>query len=64
MKTAAIAIDEWKLAIFEKHLAAAGYEHTQHPGLTAGTLFLKVATHNLAKLQSVIEKAQTECATQ
>ena len=31
---AGIAIDAWKLTIFKKHLDDAGYEYTEHPGLT------------------------------
>lgn len=64
MKTAGVAIDAWKLPIFKKHLDAAGYSYTEHPGVTAGTLFLKVKTERIATLQPVIEKAQEECKKQ
>ena len=61
MKTAAVAIDAWKLAIFKRHLDAAGYSYTEGPGLTPDTLFLKVKTDLIAPLQRVIEAAQKEC---
>lgn len=61
MKTAGIAIDKWKLAIFKRHLDAAGYSYTEHPGLTADSLFLKVKTDFVAPLQKVVEAAQLEC---
>jgi len=40
MQKAAIVIDVWKLPVFERHLAAAGYEFEQRPGLTGKTLTL------------------------
>lgn len=64
MKTAGIAIDGWKLAIFKRHLDAAGYSYTEHPGLTPDSLFLKVKADRVAPLQRVIDAAQLECKTQ
>lgn len=61
MKTAAVAIDAYKLATFKRNLDAAGFTYTEHPGLTAGTLFLMVKTATVAELQPVIERAQREC---
>ena len=61
MKTAGIAIDDWKLATFKHHLEAAGYAYTEHPGVTANTLLLKVKTERIAPLQKVVEAAQREC---
>lgn len=61
MKTAGIAIDNWKLEIFRKHLDEAGYSYTEHPGLTPEAMILKVKTERLAPLQRVIERAQKEC---
>lgn len=61
MKTAGIAIDKWKLPIFKRHLDDAGYSYTEHPGLTADTLLLKVKTEFVAPLQKVVEAAQQEC---
>ncbi len=52
MITAGVAIDDWKLSIFERHLRGAGYAYTRHPGLSAGTLTLKVKTENLEALLS------------
>ncbi len=64
MKTAGVAIDKWKLAIFKRHLDAAGYSYTEHPGVTHDTLILKVKTDRVAPLQRVIEAAQLECKAQ
>lgn len=58
---AGVAIDAWKLSIFKKHLDGAGYTYTEHPGLTEGTLFLKVNTDSASKLACIIEVAQQEC---
>lgn len=60
MKTA-IALDAWKLAIFKRHLDAAGYSYTEHPGLTADMLILKVKTERVSDLQKVVERAMKEC---
>lgn len=62
--TAAIALDAWKLPIFKRHLEAAGYSYTEHPGLTADMLILKVKTERISDLQPVVERAQMECKTQ
>ena len=60
MPKAAIAIDDWKLPIFERHLAGAGYEFEQHPGLTGNTLTLTVTTPCLNALEVVVRAANTE----
>lgn len=62
MKVAAVVLDAWKLPIFEKHLKEAGYTYEQAPGLTKGTLTLRVAYEWVASLQPIIEAAQKECA--
>ena len=63
MPKAAIAIDDWKLPIFERHLTVAGYEWEQHPGLTENTLTLTVTTPCLNALVVVVREANTEAAT-
>lgn len=60
-QTAGIAIDNWKLPIFKRHLDAGGFSYTEHPGLTADALVLKVETPTIAILQPVVEAAQQEC---
>lgn len=62
--TAGIAIEKWKLPIFKRHLDGARYSFTEHPGVTAETMFLKVQTSDLIALQTVIQAAQRECKTQ
>ncbi len=61
-KTAAVAIDTWKLPTFKRHLDAAGYSYTKHPGITEDTLTLKVKYEWLADLKPIIEAANAECA--
>jgi len=63
MPKAAIAIDDWKLPIFERHLTVAGYEWEQYPGLTENTLTLTVTTPCLNALAVVVREANTEAAT-
>lgn len=60
---AAIAIDDWKLPIFERHLKEAGYEFKTVPGLTPGTLLLQViTTRSFTELQPIVQAAQLEAA--
>ena len=59
---AGIAIDSWKLPIFKRHLDAAGFTYTEHPGITADTLLLKVQTEWAHKLQPIVQAANDECA--
>ena len=61
MKTAGVAIDDWNLPIFKKHLDAAGYTYTEHPGLTQDTLTLVVEYEWVAELKPIIEAANKEC---
>ena len=57
-----IAIDEWKLPIFERHLKQAGYSF-ENCGLFADTtLLLRVDTPNLVALGEVIKAANAEAA--
>ena len=62
MSKAAIAIDSWKLPIFERHLAQAGYQFDNAGTFVAGTLILKVDTDNLVALAGVVRAANTEAA--
>lgn len=62
MKTAGIAIDDWKLTIFKRHLQQAGYSVKNAGPLTNGTLLLQVHTTNLEALGEVVKAANTEAA--
>ena len=62
MKTAAIAIDDWKLEIFKKHLDKAGYAYEKCKGLTENMLILSVKTKSIAKLKPIVEAANKEAA--
>lgn len=57
---AGIAIDDWKLFIFEEHLSKAGYIFTKHEGVTKDTLLLKVDTNDLKALGTVVRAANDE----
>jgi hypothetical protein len=56
-----IGLDDWKLAIFKRHLDEAGYSYEPPVTLIPGTLILKVKTNSIAALKIVIEAAQKEC---
>jgi len=62
MKKAAIAIDAWKLSIFERHLSQSGYTWKQVDGLTANALILTVETKNMVALGAVVKAANDEAA--
>jgi hypothetical protein len=62
MKTAGIALDDWKLPTFKKHLDAAGYKYDEPVQFTEGTLILKVHYEWVHELKPIIEAAQRECA--
>ena len=62
MSKAAIAIDEWKLPIFERHLQQSGYAFKNAGNFTAGALMLQVETTNLVALGEVVKAANTEAA--
>lgn len=59
---AGIAIDGWKLDIFDRHLKDGGFEYVKCPGITADTLTLQVETDDVNKLAQVIQRAQLECS--
>lgn len=61
MKTAGIAIDDWKLDVFKRRLTEAGYTYSVRPGLTKGTLLLKVPYTDRDALTKVIQAAVNEC---
>jgi hypothetical protein len=63
-KVAAVALDDWKLPIFKKHLDAAGYKYEHPVNLTtdAKNLILKVHYEWVHELKPIIEAAQRECA--
>ena len=62
MKKAVIVLDDWKLPIFKKTLESEGYKYSKHPGLSKGTLILKVETDNLAKLAGIVKGMNGEAA--
>lgn len=62
MKKAAIAIDDWKLSIFERCLEQAGYQFKNAGLFTTGTLILQVETTNLVALGVVVKAANDEAA--
>lgn len=59
---AAIAIDGWKLPIFERNLSQSGYAYEKGPGVTADTLILTINTDNLEALSGIVKAANTEAA--
>lgn len=61
-KKAAIVIDPWKLAIFDRHLTQAGYAFENAGLLHPEALLLRVDTTNLEGLERVVKAANAEAA--
>lgn len=59
---AAIAINDWKLPIFERRLSEAGFAYEKGDGLMVGTLHLYVETGDLNALHAVVRCANEEAA--
>ena len=55
-----IAIDDWKLAIFERQLSGAAIDYTIGKGLTPDTLFLYVETDDPLALEKIVRAANDE----
>lgn len=62
MKKAAIAIDSWKLSIFERHLSQYCYKFDNNGMLTDSTIILSVYTDNLEALAIVVKAANDEAS--
>ncbi len=63
MPKAGIAIDAWKLPIYERHLTHAGYAYTNRgsvPGFPPHTLVLTVEAQDLIALDAVVRAANSE----
>lgn len=62
----AIAIDAWKLSIFERHLQQSGYSFENEGEISGGdlhgALYLTVHTDNPVALHGVVKAANTEAA--
>lgn len=63
-KIAVVAIHDWKLTTFKKHLDAAGRSYTVHPGVTRDSLILRVNYEWVRDLKPIIEAANEECANE
>lgn len=65
MAKVGIAIDNWKLPIFERHLTKAGYPHKWTPGLTKDTGLITIELERAsqaATLHPIIKAANDEAA--
>lgn len=60
---AGIAVDNWKLPIFRKRLANAGYDYEDGGPLTHDTTLLTVTTNDMAALAKAIEACKRECVS-
>lgn len=63
-KKAAVAVDDWKLPVFRKHLDAAGYKYEEPVRFTPGTSILQVHYEWVHELKPIIEAAHRECERQ
>lgn len=59
---AGIALDRWKLEIFERHLRDGGYAWENAGELPGGCLLLTVETENVETLGVVVKAANDEAA--
>ena len=59
-----IAIDDWKLPLFRKGLEDAGFSFEVGPGLSKGTLFLKleIPQEKLGELTMAVKQCQVKAA--
>ncbi len=55
-----VAIDAYKLAIFKRRLAEAGYAFEEGPGLTIETLHLYVRATSVIALEKIVRAANEE----
>lgn len=58
---AGVVLDAWKLDVFKRHLGAAGYTYTEHPGPFPDVITLRVKCEFAYVLKPVIEAAEAEC---
>jgi hypothetical protein len=57
----AVAIDKWKLPVFDKHLKEAGYSYETESGISKEVLILKVEAEK-ELLRPIVKAANDECA--
>lgn len=60
--TAGIAVDNWKLPTFRKHLPKEGYEIESEAKMSPAVTIIKVKCSDQFALQRVVEKCQRICA--
>jgi hypothetical protein len=56
-----IAVDNWKLPIYKKHLDSVGYTYTEHK-LPHDLTMIKVSCEFMDKMTDLIMAANKECA--
>lgn len=59
---AAIALDSWKVGIFERHLKTNGFTFERTDDVEHGVIILSVTTSKVDVLARVVKAAQTEAA--
>lgn len=57
---AGIAVDNYKLPVFRRHLTEAGYTYEDGGPLIGDTTLLTVETDDILALKKVLEKCQSE----
>lgn len=62
MTKVGIAIDPWKLPIFERHLTQSGYTFENAGLLHKDALLLRVDTTNVDAISAILKAANTEAA--
>lgn len=59
---AAVAVDDWKVKLFEGRLKEAGFEIVSKTVLLEGSTIFKVKFDDFNKLHEVVKTCQEECA--
>ncbi|RZI99659.1 MAG: hypothetical protein EOP39_24595 [Rubrivivax sp.] len=61
---AGVVVEQWKQAVFERHLREAGYTFTSHAAPVPNCNTLKVQATDIEALGQVVKAAQAECHKQ
>jgi hypothetical protein len=58
---AGIGVDNWKLPVFRRRLAEAGYEYADAGSIGGDATLLTVKTTDVLALKKLLERCQAEC---
>lgn len=61
MRNIGIAVDNWKVEIFRKHLKQNSFVYQRFPGVTPGTTMFKVKADDFNRIKNTVHAANAEC---